>query len=299
MSHIYAPHTFDRIVFNARIRFLQLTKPQAHQLALKAGYCEKDIEGVTVTTLKNMLTRRYLLGAIVAVWKRFPAEVVHYMGAFFDLDIRRTIRNHAQIQSQMRDIDHQISCVEFWFRRYEHGGYNVEDILPLQIALRENYLKKREISRLSCESDTIAEDFMTLLKEEKQMHLTLRADRHKQFIMNRIVYRTTRDEDLYAQLNAETLNAFERREIADKLLINEKMAELIAFATHFVPDVRSQMARKREHEIQAKRERQQEWLAVKAQEKKAAAAAVRQTKEEARLAQRALDRKRVKKEITW
>jgi hypothetical protein len=296
MSHHF-PHTFDRIVFNARLRFLQFTKPQAHQLALKAGYCKEDIEDATVTTLKNMLTRRYVLGAIVAVWKRFPAEVTRHIGTFFDLDIRRTIRNHAQIQSHVRDIDYQISSIDYWFQEYSNSEIG-QDILPLQIALRDNYLKKRELNRLRAASNVISEDFMALLKEEKQLSHMRWQERCTQYTINLGVRNQVHDEDLYAQLTQETNDVFSRREMEDKLLINEKMAELIAFATHFVPDVRSQMARKRD--LQTKRERQQEWLAVKAQEKKAAAAAVRQTKEEARLAQRALDRKGAeKKEVNW
>jgi hypothetical protein len=292
-----AMQTIDSIVLQARIRFNQLTKPDAIRMALKAGISENVIEGCTITVLKNILTRRYLLGAIVAVWKQFPADVTRYIGEFFECDHLRIHRIHRQIRKEQGFQTVQLRSLDNWFR------YNEANPLPgaffhEQTRTRIYILTKQTMDHLALASEFIAEKYKVLQVRKAKELARLKREQSASINMSSAQFRIDGDINAHTRrYNIINGKLFLGRNLAEQDMLQD-MYELTLEAEEMERRLADHAVRELEAKEAAKAEKKKQWLAAKVQEKKAAATE-RQKKENARLAQRALDRKRVKKEVKW
>jgi hypothetical protein len=296
-----AMQTIDSVVLQARIRFNQLTKPQAIHMALKAGISENAIEGCSVTVLKNILTRRYLLGAIVGVWKRFPADVIRYIGAFFDCDLLRIDRIRRQLRVQWAQQTQRICNIDAWFRHFDANHIPIDQSFrDMQTQRRTRLLAKQTLNPWALNSDLIAEKYKELEVCEKIKSSRLAKEFHVSVELSWAQKRIDRDKNAHVQrCRVLQANRMLAKNLAEQEMLHG-MYDLTLEAEEMERRLADQAVREFEAKEAAKVEKKKQWLAAKAQEKKASAAAVRQTKEEARLAQRALDRKGAqKKEVKW
>ncbi len=293
--------TIDNILLQAHNRFNQLTKPQAIRMALKAGISENVIEECTITMLKNILTRRYLLGAIVAVWKQFPVDVIRYIGEFFDYDHLRVQRIRRQLRIQWDQQTLQLRSLDNWFHSIDTNNiHEFQSFHDMQTRTHTYLLTKQSMNRLALGSDLIAEKYKELQVREKNELARISREQSASCKLSKAQYRIHRNfTHLAQQLNEIDDQYILGRNIARQDML-QGMYELTLEAEEMERRLVDHAVREMEAKEAAKAEKKKQWLAAKVQEKKTAAAAERQKKEDARLAQRALDRKGAeKKEVKW
>jgi hypothetical protein len=197
-----AMQTIDNIVLQARAHFNQLTKPATIRMLLKAGISEDAIEGCTITVLKNILTRRYLFGAIVAVWKQFPADITRFIGEFFDCDHFRFHRIRRQLRKERSDHAIQICSIDRWFQKNEENPM-ADHYFHMQTKSRIYSLTRQTMDYWALGSEFIAEKYKVLQEREVKEWERLKREQYASFRLSDAQHRIDGDIDaLHLRINA-------------------------------------------------------------------------------------------------
>jgi hypothetical protein len=213
-----AMQTIDNIVLQARAHFNQLTKPATIRMLLKAGISEDAIEGCTITVLKNILTRRYLFGAIVAVWKQFPADVTRFIGKFFDCNQFRFYRIRRQLQKERSNFAIQICSIDKWFQ-YNEENPMADHYFHMQTKSRIYFLTRQTMDYWALGSEFIAEKYKVLQVREVKEWKRLKQEQYASLKLSNAQFRI--DGDIDAKLHRN--NAINDKRIAGEELSSQEI----------------------------------------------------------------------------